>query len=279
MEKISLFSYNVEDEYKKIEKAFPDLDINTGIIPLDYLEKTDFLKDLEKIYTTKETEKFKKNGGMTKEEILIALNEINGEYEFTNIYFDNVKDGKCNLEVLDMKWNDYLVINGIPQKEIENLKKYRNENIVNGTSLDNTYAFISDVLSRSEPESLKLEINYNNVDFFDEEFSKQAIKKCKEVELVMARSNEMPFQIFKFKDGNLDTASHFNIDCVEDIRLKVENNNLVLDFNKNKSSGIKMELIENAKRISEDFINKTLNYEEKKEKIKKTAKTKNETIR
>ena len=59
MEKISLFSYNVEDEYKKIEKAFPDLDINTGIIPLDYLEKTDFLKDLEKIYTTKETEKFK----------------------------------------------------------------------------------------------------------------------------------------------------------------------------------------------------------------------------
>lgn len=245
MEKITIFSNNVKEEYDKLKEEFPKLDISNGIIPIEYLEENGYLEKFYQFLTKNEIENIKKKSGMTIEEILLALNEIEADYAYSNIYFDNVKDGKCNLEVLDMQWNDYLVIKSISSNEIEELKKYREK-------FSEYYDFIFELLKRNNPDFVKIEINYDSIDFFPS-FSKEAVKKCKNVELTMLRNNEMPFQSFQFKNGKLDSAIHFNVAGEEDIKLKFKNNNFELELNENKNSGIQMELIENSQMISSEF--------------------------
>ena len=247
MGKITIFSNNVKEEYDKLNEEFPKLDVSNGIIPIEYLEENGYLEKFYQFLTKNEIENIKKKSGMTKEEILLALNEVEADYAYSNIYFYDFQNGKCDFEVLDMQTNDYLEIKGISSKEIEELKKYREKNITS-----EYYDFIFELLKRNNPDFVKIEINYDSIDFFPS-FSKEAVNKGKNVELAMLRNNEMPFQSFQFKNGKLDSAIHFNVAGEEDIKLKFKNNNFEFELNENKNSGIQMELIENSEMISSEF--------------------------
>lgn len=102
-ENFTLFSIIVYEDVEKLKENFPNIDLENGKIPYEYLKENEYLTDdfLQASSWTNSLEEIEAEQ-MTTYGFLAALSEEYGETNaFTDVTFYNFKDGKCDLRMFN----------------------------------------------------------------------------------------------------------------------------------------------------------------------------------
>lgn len=282
-ENFTLFSTIVYEDVEKLKENFPNIDLENGKIPYEYLKENEYLTAdfLEASSWTNSLEEIEK-GQMTTYVFLVALSEEYGEtYEFTDVSFYNFKDGKCDLQMFNNSWNEKIIVEGINDNEVEKFKEYQKENIASDSnSLDNMFYCFNKILERNNPKLIKVATQRFVEDFLND-LSYDCINKSEETKLQFCYYSSQKEYEYEFLKGKLDLISFFEKNGEKTLEVKVENKNLVLNLNKLKSEKEKIvteEILEDLAYFDEyvSELNIDLNEikEPKKEIDKKTEKIK-----
>ena len=290
-ENFTLFSIIVYEDVEKLKENFPNIDLENGKIPYEYLKENEYLTDdfLQASSWTNSLEEIEA-GQMTTYGFLAALSEEYGEtYEFTDVTFSNFKDGKCDLKMFNNSWNEEIIVEGIDENEVEKFKEYQKGNLASGFhSLDNMFYCLGKILERNNPDYIEFTTERFVEDFLND-LSYNCINKSEETKLQFCYSNAENFHQkkyeYKFLKGKLDSVSFFEKNGEKPLEIKLENGNLVLNIDKLKSEEEKIvkkivteEILEDLAYFDEyvSELNIDLNEikEPKKEIDKKIEKTK-----